>query len=56
MPPLNKFTTKSQRSNQKAHELAIERGQNHVSAMHLLASLLLQEESIVNSIFRQNGS
>jgi len=50
MPPLNKFTTKAKDTIKKAHELAIERGQNHVSSMHLLAALLLQEESIVNSI------
>lgn len=50
MPPLNKFTTKAKEAIKKAHELAIERGQNHVSAMHLLSALLLQEESIVNSI------
>ncbi|MCM2339247.1 MAG: AAA family ATPase [Burkholderiales bacterium] len=50
MPPLNKFTTKAKESIKKAHELAIERGQNHVSSMHLLAALLLQEESIVNAI------
>ncbi len=50
MPPLNKFTTKSKDAIKKAHELAIERGVNHVSAFHLLAALLLQEESIVNSI------
>lgn len=50
MPPLNKFTTKSKEAIKRAHELAIERGQNHVSAMHLLSALLLQEESMVNSI------
>lgn len=50
MPPLNKFTTKSKDAIKKAHELAIERGQNHVSTLHLLAALLLQEESMVNSI------
>ncbi len=50
MPPLNKFTTKAKDAIKKAHELAIERGVNHVSSMHLLASLLLQEESMVNSI------
>lgn len=50
MPPLNKFTTKSKDAIKKAHELAIERGQNHVSSLHLLAALLLQEESMVNSI------
>ena len=34
----------------KAHELVIERGQNHVGPVHLLASLILQEESMVVSI------
>ncbi|MCF7833816.1 MAG: AAA family ATPase [Candidatus Pacebacteria bacterium] len=50
MPPLHKFTAKSRDAIKKAHELAIERGQNHVSALHLLSALLLQEESMVNSI------
>src|SRR3989344_2502540 len=50
MPPLNKFTAKSRDAIKKAHELAIERGKNHVSSLHLLAALLLQEESMVNSI------
>jgi len=50
MPPLNKFTTKAKEAIKKAHELAIERGMNHVSSLHLLAALLLAEESIVNSI------
>jgi ATP-dependent Clp protease ATP-binding subunit ClpB len=50
MPPLNKFTTKAKDAIKKAHELAIERGINHVSTLHLLAALLLQEESMVNSI------
>ncbi len=50
MPPLNKFTTKAKDVIKKAHELAIERGVNHVSSLHLLAALLLQEESMVNSI------
>lgn len=50
MPPLNKFTTKAKEAIKKAHELAIERGQNHVSSLHLLAALLIQEESMVGSI------
>ncbi len=53
MPPLNKFTTKAKEAIKKAHELAIERGQNHVSSLHLLASLLIQEESMVNSILEK---
>lgn len=50
MPPLNRFTTKAKEAIKKAHELAIERGVNHVSSTHLFAALLLQEESVVNSI------
>jgi ATP-dependent Clp protease ATP-binding subunit ClpB len=50
MPPLNKFTTKAKEAIKKAHELAIERGQNHVSSMHLLVALLVQDESMVNSV------
>ncbi|MEK7175799.1 MAG: AAA family ATPase [Patescibacteria group bacterium] len=50
MQPFNHFTTKAKEVIRKAHELAIERGQNHVNLIHLLAALLLQEESIVVSI------
>jgi ATP-dependent Clp protease ATP-binding subunit ClpB len=45
MPPLNQFTTKAKEVIKRAHELAIERGQNNVSTLHLLAALLVQEES-----------
>jgi len=50
MVPFGHFTTKAREAIQKAHELAIERGQNHVNPVHLLAALLLQEESMVISI------
>lgn len=50
MPPINNFTTKARDIIRRAHELAVERGQNHVSPMHLLTSLVLDEESIVVSI------
>jgi ATP-dependent Clp protease ATP-binding subunit ClpB len=50
MPPLSNFTTKAKEAIRRAHELAIERGQNHVNPMHLLAALILQEESMVASI------
>ncbi len=50
MPPLNRFTTKAKDTIKRAHELAIERGQNHVTTTHLLAALVLQEESMVASI------
>lgn len=50
MPPFNNFTTKAKEAVRRAHELAIERGQNHVSPIHLLAALVLQEESLVFSM------
>ena len=50
MQPFNNFTTKAKEVIRRAHELAIERGQNHVNSNHLLAALLLDEESIVLSI------
>ncbi len=53
MPPFNNFTTKAKEAIRKAHELAIERGVNHVSSIHLLISLLVQEESMVLSILER---
>ena len=50
MPPFNHFTTKAKEAVRRAHELAVERGQNQVSPTHLLAALLLQEESLVISV------
>lgn len=50
MPSFNNFTTKAKEVIRKAHELAIERGQNHVSALHLLMALLVQEDSMVLSV------
>ena len=50
MPPFSNFTTKAKEAVRRAHELAIERGQNHVSPLHLLAALILQEESLVFSM------
>src|SRR3989344_2726774 len=50
MPPFKDFTTKAKDAIRKAHELAIERGQNHVSPLHLLTALVFQEESVVTSI------
>ncbi|MEX0918618.1 MAG: AAA family ATPase [Candidatus Paceibacterota bacterium] len=50
MPPFQNFTSKAKEAIRKSHELAIERGQNHVNPIHLLAALLLQEESTVMAI------
>lgn len=53
MPPFNNFTTKAKEAIRKSHELAIERGQNHVGTFHMLAALLLQEESMVVSMLEK---
>jgi ATP-dependent Clp protease ATP-binding subunit ClpB len=47
MPNFHNFTSKAKEAIRKAHELAIERGQNHVSPTHLLTALALQDESVV---------
>jgi ATP-dependent Clp protease ATP-binding subunit ClpB len=53
MQPFHNFTTKAKEVVRKAHELAIERGVNHVSPLHLLVALVLQEESMVFSILEK---
>ncbi len=35
MPNFHNFTSRAKEAIRKAHELAIERGQNHVSPVHL---------------------
>ena len=50
MPPFNNFTTKAKEAIRRSHELAVERGQNHVNALHLLTALITQEDSLVVSI------
>src|SRR3989344_3670341 len=50
MPNFHNFTSRAKEAIRKAHELAIERGQNHVSPTHLLASLVMQEENTVITI------
>ena len=50
MQPFEKFTAKAKEAITRAHELAIERGQNHVSPLHLLTALVHQEESLVFSV------
>lgn len=51
--PFHNFTTKAKEAIRKAHELAIERGQNHVNSVHLFGALMLQEESMVISILEK---
>lgn len=53
MPPLANFTTKAKEALRRSHELAIERGINHVNPVHLMCALILQEESMVTSILEK---
>ncbi len=53
VPPFKNFTAKAREAIKQAHELAIERGQNHVNPLHLLGALLLQEESLIISILEK---
>jgi ATP-dependent Clp protease ATP-binding subunit ClpB len=53
MPPFNHFTTKAKEAIRRAHELAIERGQNHVNSMHLLTALIIQEDSVVPAVLEK---
>lgn len=46
----NNFTLKSQEALQNAHNLAMERGQSMLEPIHLLHSLLHQEEGVVGAI------
>lgn len=47
MPPFNHFTTKAKEIIRRAHEFVIERGQNHVSPLHLLAALVTSEDIVI---------
>ncbi len=53
MPPLHQFTTKAKETIKRAHELAIERGQNSVSTLHLLTALLIQDESNIVTLLER---
>ncbi len=53
MPPFKNFTKKAKQVIRKSHELAIERGQHHVNALHLLAALILQDNSLIVSLLEK---
>lgn len=53
MPPFQNFTKKAKEIIRRSHELAIERGQNHVNSIHLLTSLVLQEDSLILSLLEK---
>lgn len=53
MQPFSNYTTKAKEAVHRAHQIAVERGQNQVNPLHLLGALLTQEESMVISILDQ---
>src|SRR6202161_1795300 len=53
MAPFNNYTTKAKEAIHRAHQLAVERGHNQVSTLHLLAALIMQEESMVLPMLEQ---
>ena len=53
MTPFHNYTTKAKEAIQRAHQLAVERGNNQVSTLHLFAALLMQEETIVVPMLEQ---
>src|SRR3989344_356397 len=55
MPPFAHFTSKAKEVIRRTHELAIERGQNQVGPLHLLAALLLQDENICLALLEKLG-
>ena len=53
MAPFNNYTTKAKEAIHRAHQIAVERGHNQVSTLHLLAALLIQEETTVVPMLEQ---
>ncbi len=55
MTPFNNYTQKAKEAIHRAHQIAVERGQNHVNPLHVLAALVLQEDSNVQNIVEKLG-
>ena len=53
MTPFNNYTTKAKEAIHRAHQLAVERGHNQVSTLHLFAALLTQDETMVVPMLEQ---
>lgn len=53
MLPFNNFTVKAQEAMQRASQIAVDGGQQQISDLNLLASLIGQEEGIVTSILEK---
>lgn len=53
--PFGNFSTKAREVIRKAHEIIIERGQNQVGPIHLLAAIVMQEDPFMISFFEKLG-
>lgn len=53
--PFKFFTTRAREAFKRAHEVAIERGQNSVNAMHMLTAIITAEDSVVYSMLERMG-
>ncbi len=55
MKPFNRFTIKAQEALQNAQDLAAQRGHGELKAVHLLACLIDDEQTLVRPILTQSG-
>src|SRR3989344_2394822 len=53
MTLFNNYTTKAKEAIHRSHQLAVERGHNQVSTLHLFAALLMQDETMVLPMLEQ---
>ena len=51
--PFGNFTTRAKEAIRKAHEIVIERGQNQVSPIHLLAAVVNQEDPFIFALLEK---
>ncbi len=53
--PFQYFTSRAREAFKRSHEIAIERGQNHVNTMHMLAAIVTADDSVVYSMLERMG-
>ncbi len=53
MTPFSNYTTKAKEAVHRAHQIAVERGQNQVNPLHLMAALLTQDDGMVLPILEK---
>lgn len=53
--PFSNFTSRAKEVIRRAHDIAIERGQNSVSPIHMMAALIATDDSIVYAILDKLG-